>query len=146
MTFSEAGKEMNPSEIFSTGVDLRPLYKNYMRATRSQDIFGEEHSGEIRDGKYTMFYNLHPSLPANRAMARIVGVNPKSPLKLIWRGDVVVVEMRKWLEPSEPRSGTHMDYVDVQPSLRELLDPFIKRWYNSERWERMLQDEQESCK
>ncbi|KAJ7085553.1 hypothetical protein C8R44DRAFT_752801 [Mycena epipterygia] len=78
-------------------------------------------------------------------MARLVGADPKKPGKqLMWMGDVVVVNQRKWPGPLIRRGGAHMDYGDVPSHALDLLTSrLIPEWYNKIDWKKFLMDEQD---
>ena len=100
-----------------------------MHSSRVQDVNIENQPDEMKcnEGQHTIYYNLHPKLPLNLAMARVVGIILKRPgSKLTFRGNVVVVRSNKWPEPLVMGGGNHTDYVDVQPSLRSTLDPLSR--------------------
>jgi hypothetical protein len=76
-------------------------------------------------------------------MARVVGINPKQPgSRPTWRGDVIFVKQEEWPGPLVVGGGAHMNYLDVNPSFRALSDIFIRSWYKSEAWEKLLEEEE----
>ncbi|KAJ6589203.1 hypothetical protein B0H19DRAFT_1058241 [Mycena capillaripes] len=78
-------------------------------------------------------------------MARLVGVDPKKPGGMpLWRGHVVVVKMQEWPGPLVRGGGAHMDYVDTPPPPLNIFSYlFIPRWYKSDEWAKLLQEEKD---
>ncbi|KAJ6491022.1 hypothetical protein C8R45DRAFT_991355 [Mycena sanguinolenta] len=145
MTFSEAGAESNPYGLYTINVDLRDLFgKKNMHATRGQGLDVNNQPHKIMEGEYELYHNISPKLPINLSMARLIGVDPKRPgQRPLWRGDVVVVKRAEWPEYIPPGAGAHMDYLDFPPHAIELVNRFLLKWYNSDRWRDLLKGERE---
>ncbi|KAF8161679.1 hypothetical protein B0H34DRAFT_702113 [Crassisporium funariophilum] len=143
MEFSEAGCKHRLA-LFSTEIDLLPLYGKYVCETRSMEFTAKEQSIKASEGDHWIYYNIDLKLPLNLAIARLVGVNPRRPgSRPMWRGDLVIVKCQPWPGPVVPRGGNHMDWLDIDPPDPEFYDLFLKQWYESKEWENMIHNEQE---
>ncbi|KAJ7499800.1 hypothetical protein FB451DRAFT_1206639 [Mycena latifolia] len=143
MLFSTEGAKAHPHDRYTVNIELQGLYgADKMFATRSR-VWGVETLNP--DEQYVLYHNISPELPVNLAMARAVGVDPKTTgRRLLWRGDVVVVKRREWPDDIKMwrNPGPHMDYVDIPPpALRLFTSRLIPEWYNSDHWLNFLQKE-----
>lgn len=143
MTFNEAGSK-HTYGLYTTAVDLRLTYGTHMSFTRIQRFDIQNQPDKNAEGDYIVYYNLSPALPANAAMALLVGINPKRPgQRPLWRGDVVVVKTQEWPLPIGIGEGAHMDYVDIPLSTLSIFNRFLQIWYSSEEWGNTLKNERE---
>ncbi|KAJ7717626.1 hypothetical protein DFH07DRAFT_785115 [Mycena maculata] len=70
------------------------------------------------------------------AFGNLLGLEAEAGQRPLWRGDVVVVKMQEWPVP--------LDYVDIPPPALDLFSShFIPKWYQSDAWRDLLQDEEQ---
>ncbi|KAJ6455916.1 hypothetical protein C8R47DRAFT_1165893 [Mycena vitilis] len=147
MSFSQYGAKKHPSSSYAVDMDLTARYGIENMAgicTKAWNV----NARDSPDEQYVLYHNLSPDLPANVALAGLVGVDPKGLTeRLMWRGDVFVARRRKWTEPSVPGEGLHIDYVDVPLEAMKLLNSsLIPQWYRSKAWKSFHQEELEKSK
>ncbi|KAJ7631571.1 hypothetical protein DFH06DRAFT_697872 [Mycena polygramma] len=147
MSFSHYGAKKHPSPSYTVDMDLTARYGAENMAgicTKAWNV----NARDSPDEQHVLYHNISPDLPANVALARLVGVDPKGLTeRLMWRGDVFVARRRKWTEPSIPAEGLHIDYVDVPLEAMKLLNSsLIPQWYRSKAWKSFHQEELEKSK
>jgi hypothetical protein len=98
--FSEEGANRSFS-LYTTALDLRNSYGKYIAGTRSARVdignWGFWCGGEPEHVKpeYAVHYNTDVRLPLNRAMARVLGIDPERlDTRPTCRGDVILVMAR----------------------------------------------------
>jgi hypothetical protein len=150
MEISTAGGEFkHPYAFYTTGPDLRNTYGKYIYGIRTQVLEVNNQPEELKcnEGEYIFHFNIDICLPLNLSMARVVGINPKRPgTRPTWRGDVIFVKQEEWPGPLVRGGGAHMNYLDVDPSLRGVCDSFIRTLYQSDEWKNLLQSAKEHLK
>ncbi|KAF8992050.1 hypothetical protein BDQ17DRAFT_1370030 [Cyathus striatus] len=145
MEFSEEGAK-RPYGLHTTALDLRKTYGKSIGGTRIHTFHATNQLLDLAISKgveYVAHFNIDIRLPINLSAARLLGIDPKRPgHRPMFRGDLIITKEGDWPLPLVPRGGAHRNFFNVDVSFREQADNMITKWYNSESWEKFLDEEQ----
>ncbi|KAJ6455921.1 hypothetical protein C8R47DRAFT_1328859 [Mycena vitilis] len=123
------------SQHYGIELDLRAIYGlENMFALRRISLDG-------RLNGYTMYFNLSPTLPANLAIAKAVGVNSENPgVRLLCRGDAVIVKNLtvEWDRGGRVITAVKITNMKPQDALQIVDTGLIPKLYNSVSWQDLL--------